>query len=95
MTRLRFNEVKTDLGHIKTRLDDLELKSLLNGEVDINSAFISINAGAGGTEAQDWASMLLMRGVLIRWAESAKVIRVELVSQNDGEEWPESSPRRM
>ena len=42
-----FLEVQSDLTYIKTRLDDLELKSLLNGEVDINSAYISINAGAG------------------------------------------------
>src|SRR6185312_9249957 len=62
-----FLEVKNDLKYIRARLDDLELKSLLNGEVDANSSYISINAGAGGTEAQDWASMLLR--MYTRWAE--------------------------
>jgi peptide chain release factor 2 len=78
-----FQEVKNDLGYIRTRLDDLELKSLLNGEVDPNNAYMSINAGAGGTEAQDWAAMLLR--MYTRWAEK-EGYRVEVLSLNDGEE---------
>jgi len=78
-----FNEVKTEFHTIKSRLDDLELKSLLNGEVDVNNAYVSINAGAGGTEAQDWAEMLLR--MYSRYAEH-QGYRVELVNRNDGEE---------
>ncbi len=78
-----FLEVKGDLKYIRDRLEDLELKSLLNGEVDINSAYISINSGAGGTEACDWAAMLLR--MYTRWAEQ-QGYRVEALSMNDGEE---------
>lgn len=78
-----FNEVLGDLTYIKTRLDDLELKSLLNGEVDINSAYISINSGAGGTEACDWAAMLLR--MYTRWAER-QGYKIEVLNMNDGEE---------
>ena len=78
-----FLEVKGDMQFIRARLDDLEMKSLLNGEVDGNSAFISINAGAGGTEAQDWAAMLLR--MYTRWAEK-QGYKVDVMSLNDGEE---------
>jgi peptide chain release factor 2 len=78
-----FREVQQDLTYIRTRLDDLELKSLLNGEVDANNAFISINSGAGGTEACDWASMLFR--MYVRWAEN-QGYSVEVLSRNDGEE---------
>ena len=78
-----FQEVKADLHGIQARINDLELKSLLNGEVDGNSAYISINSGAGGTEAQDWAAMIMR--MYVRWAED-KGFKVELLNQNDGEE---------
>jgi peptide chain release factor 2 len=78
-----FQEVKTELTTIQSRINDLELKSLLNGEVDFNNAYISINSGAGGTEAQDWASMLLR--MYTRWAEK-QGYSVEIMALNDGEE---------
>lgn len=78
-----FKEVKAELNEIQTRIGDLELKSLLNGEVDGNNSFISINSGAGGTEAQDWAAMLLR--MYTRWAEQSG-FKVEVMSLNDGEE---------
>ena len=78
-----FKEVKDDLQRIQSKLNELELKSLLNGEVDGNNAYISINSGAGGTEAQDWASMLLR--MYTRWAEK-EGYKVEVLSLNDGEE---------
>ena len=78
-----FLEVKGEMQLIRARLDDLEMKSLLNGEVDGNNAFISINAGAGGTEAQDWAAMLLR--MYTRWAEK-QGYKVDVMSLNDGEE---------
>lgn len=78
-----FSEVRGELSHIQKRIDELELKSLLNGEVDGNSSYISINSGAGGTEAQDWAAMLLR--MYTRWAEQ-QGYKVEVLSLNDGEE---------
>lgn len=78
-----FEEVKADLKGMQARIDDLELKSLLNGEVDGNSSYISINAGAGGTEAQDWASIIMR--MYTRWGEQ-QGYKVEVVSINEGEE---------
>jgi peptide chain release factor 2 len=78
-----FREVLSDLNYIQSKLADLELKSLLTGEADPNSAFVSINAGAGGTEAQDWASMLLR--MYTRWAEKMGY-KIETMSLNEGEE---------
>jgi peptide chain release factor 2 len=78
-----FQEVKSELSFIQSRLEDLELKSLLNGEVDANSSYISINSGAGGTEACDWAAMLLR--MYTRWAEQ-QGYKIEALSVNDGEE---------
>ncbi len=78
-----FQEVLGDLKNIQSRIDDLELKSLLNGEADGLNAYISINSGAGGTEAQDWASILLR--MYTRWAEQ-QGFKVEVQSLNEGEE---------
>lgn len=78
-----FQEVKTEVAWLENRAADLELKSLLNGELDGSSAYLSINAGAGGTEACDWASLLLR--MYIRYAESHGY-RVEVMSQSDGDE---------
>ncbi len=78
-----FVEVKNELSGISARLADLELKSLLNGEVDGNNAYISIHSGAGGTESQDWASMLLR--MYTRWAER-QGFKIEVLSMNEGEE---------
>jgi peptide chain release factor 2 len=56
---------------------------LLSGEADDNNCFLEINAGAGGTEAQDWASMLSR--MYSRWADS-KGYRIEILDENPGEE---------
>lgn len=61
----------------------LELEALLNGEVDANDTFVEINAGAGGTESCDWASMLAR--MYVRWAEK-KGYSVETMSYNAGDE---------
>lgn len=61
----------------------LQLESLLSGEADSNNAFIEINAGAGGTEAQDWAEMLSR--MYMRWADS-KGYKLEILDENPGEE---------
>jgi peptide chain release factor 2 len=61
----------------------LQLESLLSGEADSCNAFIEINAGAGGTEAQDWAEMLAR--MYTRWADS-KGYKLEILDENPGEE---------
>jgi peptide chain release factor 2 len=60
-----------------------ELESLLSGEADANDAYLEVNAGAGGTEAQDWAQMLLR--MYIRWAEQHGY-KVEWIEESAGEE---------
>ncbi len=60
-----------------------QIESLLSGEADKNDAFVEIHAGAGGTESQDWASILLR--MYTRWAER-KRMKVELLEFHDGEE---------
>jgi len=52
---------------VQGQIEALELAQMLGGETDIESAFLDINAGSGGTEAQDWAEMLLR--MYLRWAE--------------------------
>ncbi len=59
------------------------LESLLSGEVDANDIYLQVNAGAGGTEAQDWAEMILR--MYMRWADS-KGYKYETLERSDGEE---------
>ncbi|MFN3135388.1 MAG: peptide chain release factor 2 [Candidatus Kryptonium sp.] len=61
------NELQRELKRLEKKIDELELKNLLNGEDDPKSAILTIHSGAGGTEAQDWAEMLLR--MYLRWAE--------------------------
>jgi peptide chain release factor 2 len=68
---------------LKDRAAKLELESLLSGEADSNDCFLEVNAGAGGTEAQDWAEMLLR--MYIRWAEQHGY-KVEWLEESPGEE---------
>jgi peptide chain release factor 2 len=60
-----------------------EIESLLSGEADGNDAYIEINAGAGGTEAQDWAEMLAR--MYTRWAEQHGY-KVQLLEESEGEQ---------
>ncbi|PCJ74131.1 MAG: peptide chain release factor 2 [Rhodobacteraceae bacterium] len=80
-------EVITDAQNAIAKLTvlaaKLELEALLNGEVDANDTFVEINAGAGGTESCDWASMLAR--MYVRWAEK-KGYSVETMSYNAGDE---------
>jgi len=68
---------------VQTTIEALELAQMLGGETDVESAFLEINAGAGGTEAQDWAEMLLR--MYLRWAER-KGFQTELMECTAGEE---------
>ncbi|MDF1535574.1 MAG: peptide chain release factor 2 [bacterium] len=71
------------LGEITKALDALELQSLLGDETDIRNAIVSINPGAGGTESQDWAQMLLR--MYLRWAERRGFV-TEMLDYQYGEE---------
>ncbi len=76
-------ESEAALINLEKQLDSFDIQKMLSGEYDEADAFLSINAGAGGTDAQDWASMLLR--MYIRWAES-RGWKTELVDKSDGEE---------
>lgn len=77
------SEVPRQLEKLDKMVDDLELKALLNGPMDANSALMSINARDGGTDAHDWAEMLLR--MYINWAQS-EGYDVELLDRQDNEE---------
>lgn len=74
-----FDEIKK----LEKELEKFELQQMLSGEYDSSEAILTINAGAGGTDAQDWASMLLR--MYLRWAEK-RDWKVELLDKLDGEE---------
>lgn len=60
--------VQVDLDELEVKLAELEFQRMFSGSMDANNAFIDIQSGSGGTEAQDWANMLLR--MYLRWAES-------------------------
>jgi peptide chain release factor 2 len=74
--------VESDLAGIERRVADLEFRRMFSNPADPNNCFIDIQAGAGGTEAQDWASMLLR--MYLRYCER-KGFGVEVLEQSDGE----------
>lgn len=76
-------EVLNEVQTLRGRLRDLELQELLSEENDRRNAILSVNAGAGGTEAQDWAEMLLR--MYLRWCEN-KQFKVEMVDLQGGDE---------
>lgn len=76
-------EVGEGLDKVKKRLETLRLETLLTGPYDKNNAILTLHAGAGGTEAQDWVQMLLR--MFTRWAES-KDYQVEILDYLDGDE---------
>jgi peptide chain release factor 2 len=75
-------EAETALSELVKTAEAKELEALLNGEADANDTFLEINAGAGGTESCDWASMLAR--MYVRWAEK-RGYTVELQSESEGE----------
>ena len=77
------SESENLLAQLEKELDKYDIQKMLSGEYDEADAFLTINAGAGGTDAQDWASMLLR--MYIRWAEN-RGWKAELVDKSDGEE---------
>jgi peptide chain release factor 2 len=76
-------EVEESLTTVEARLADLEEERLFSGRYDSGDALVTVNAGAGGTDAQDWAEMVLR--MLMRWAER-RGFGVELLEASPGEE---------
>ncbi len=76
-------EVSSDLASITSRLEGLELQLAFSGEYDDRNALLAIHAGAGGTESQDWAEMLLR--MYLRWAERGPY-EAEVLDISSGEE---------
>lgn len=76
-------EIQASYDSFKKNLEALRIKTLLDGEFDGNNAIISVHAGSGGTDAQDWAEMLLR--MYTRWAESKKYKIKMLDYQEDTE----------
>lgn len=78
-----YPDISNSLNALKVEIEQLELMLLLSGEYDKNNAILTLHAGAGGTEAQDWAQMLLR--MYVRWAEK-KGYKVETMDFLAGDE---------
>ncbi len=76
-------EAENELVKLAKKIRRLEIESLLSGEADANDCYIEIHPGAGGTESQDWAAMLLR--MYMRWAEN-KGYSIEVIEESAGEE---------
>lgn len=74
--------VVDDLADFEKRVADLEFRRMFSGEMDANNAFLDIQSGSGGTEAQDWASMI--ERMYLRWGES-KGFKTELIEESPGD----------
>jgi len=81
-TSLRL-EIESEIDKLSSHLDELELEMAFSGEYDARSAILTIHAGAGGTESQDWAQMLLR--MYLRWAER-RGYKAEVLDTSPGEE---------
>src|SRR6476659_3871302 len=76
-------EGEAALKKLKDEAARQELEALLSGEADANDSYLEVHAGAGGTESQDWANMLLR--MYTRWAEQHR-LKVEVLEETGGEE---------
>ena len=76
-------EIQQDIEEINSQLDELETRLILSDEYDNRDAILTIHAGAGGTESQDWAEMLLR--MYLRWAERRKY-KAEILDTSAGDE---------
>ncbi|MGK3141800.1 peptide chain release factor 2 [Pantoea sp. C2G6] len=77
-----FNEAVAELDVLEGKLGELEFRRMFSGEYDSADCYIDLQAGSGGTEAQDWASMLMR--MYLRWAE-AKGFKTEIIEESEGE----------
>ena len=76
------DEIAGELDRLEAQLADLEFRRMFDGEMDEHNAYLEIQAGSGGTEAQDWAEMLLR--MYLKWAER-KGLKVEITELSPGE----------
>jgi peptide chain release factor 2 len=76
------SDVQGELKGLEEKLEILEFRRMFSGEMDANNAYLDIQSGSGGTEAQDWASMLLR--MYLRWGEQ-KGFKTELIEVSDGD----------
>ena len=77
------SEIERETNEIESEVDRREFRALFAGEYDNDNAILSIHAGAGGTDSQDWAQMLLR--MYLRWGE-ANNFKIDILDQSDGEE---------
>ncbi|MCE2570856.1 peptide chain release factor 2 [Motilimonas eburnea] len=77
-----FNEAKAELADLEAKLEVLEFRRMFSGDHDASDCYLDLQAGSGGTEAQDWASMLLR--MYLRWGE-AHGFKTELIEVSEGE----------
>jgi len=75
-------EIEADVTRLSHEIETLEFQRMFPGKMDSHNAFLDIQAGAGGTEAQDWAAMLLR--MYLKWAD-AHGIKTEIIDQSPGE----------
>jgi len=75
-------EIVAELASLEEKLAKLEFRRMFSGEMDPNNAYLDIQSGSGGTEAQDWAEMMCR--MYLRWGE-AKGFKVELMEATDGD----------
>ena len=75
-------EIEAEIAGLVNSLEELEFRRMFSGEMDPNNAYLDIQSGSGGTEAQDWAEMLLR--MYLRWGE-AKGFKTELIEVSAGE----------
>ncbi|HMK42974.1 MAG TPA: peptide chain release factor 2 [Dissulfurispiraceae bacterium] len=80
---LFLNELSLEIESLEKKIDEIELQLLLSGEVDRNNAIVTIHPGAGGTESQDWAEMLMR--MYLRWSERHGYA-TEIIDHQSGEE---------
>jgi peptide chain release factor 2 len=76
-------EIESEVEKLAARLDEMELEAAFSGDYDARNAILSIHAGAGGTESQDWAQMLMR--MYLRWAER-RGYQAEVLDVSPGEE---------
>lgn len=77
-----FNDATTELQQLEKRLEELEFRRMFSGPNDASNCYLDIQSGSGGTEAQDWANMVLR--MYLRWGE-AKGYKPELIEVTDGD----------
>ncbi len=77
-----FEEVKAEVVQLETLVHELEIKKMLGGELDMNNTYLTVNSGAGGTEAQDWAQILFR--MYLRYAEH-RGYKTSVLEMTEGE----------